>query len=128
MGKNLTAKLPNTPKFKEWVRLYFDRNNKETFLNATQAAMRVYDATYESAQTIGWENLRKLERASAKILESMGMTFPELLKLGLKKVSEGTYSDWDKFMERLGYFDRQQEGTTVNVGVFNLVKDKYGEF
>ncbi|MGB9680922.1 MAG: hypothetical protein ACPLYC_01830 [Minisyncoccia bacterium] len=129
----IKEKLPNTPKFREWVRLFFDRGNKETFLNATKSAIYAYNLDpvkqYASAGQIGYENLKKLENPAVKILESMGITFTELLKLGFKKVAEGSYSDWDKFMQRLGFFDKEEEKQqTVNVGVYNLIKEKYGEF
>ncbi len=58
-----------TPKQKAFIKEYI------TTLNATEAAMRVYDAKdRKSARNIGSENLAKLGEPIARVLEQQGLT------------------------------------------------------
>ncbi len=71
-----------TIKQKLWLSAYLETGN------ATEAAMRVYNcSTRESAATIGWENLRKLDFSEA--MEAKGIT----IALLLGKLLEGLNSE-----------------------------------
>lgn len=70
-----------TLKEQKFFEYYFDVSNKETYGNAAQSAMKVYNCKDEaSAATIGWENLRKLDKSDImqKSLERVGLTTPNL--------------------------------------------------
>lgn len=125
-GLALTTKYIETQKFKSWTRFFLDIRSKDTYGNATQSALRVYNTTdSNSASVIGHDNLKKLKVMSVNLLDQQGFGFGDLLKIGLKKMMEGDYSDWEKFMERLGYFEKEptpdQPGPTVNVQ--NIIND-----
>ena len=72
------SQLVLTLKQRKWLKLYLK------FGNATKAAKKVYDCkNRESAATIGWENLRKLDYTA--FLEEAGITD----KLLQQKILEG---------------------------------------
>ena len=49
--------------------------------------------------------MRKYELLAPSMLDKIGFSFGELLKIGVKKMLDGNYKDWDALMERLGYFE-----------------------
>lgn len=97
-----------TAKFNLWAKYFTDTSNKETWGNATQSAIIAYRYSspeqYHLASITGSKNMRKYELLATSILDTIGFSFGELLKIGLKKMLNGTYKDWDTLMERLGYF------------------------
>lgn len=96
-------------KFNLWAKYFTDENNKNTWGNATQSAIMAYGYSsskqYHLASITGSKNMRKYESLATSMLDKMGFGFGELLKIGVKKVLDGTYKDWDSLMERLGYFE-----------------------
>lgn len=50
----------------------------------------------------------------ALIADSQGYGVADLFKITMKKAMEGSFSDWERFMERLGYF-QPLRGTAANV-------------
>ena len=66
-----------TLKQRKWLAIYLKTGN------ATEAARKVYDCTYDSARTIGWENLTKLD--FSEFLEEAGISDQKLTK----KLEEG---------------------------------------
>lgn len=116
----------NTKKFKDWCKYFFDNNNSTTYGNKTQAALKAYKldpkTKYNIASCIGYQNYIKLQKITsavgAEILEKKGIGIAELMELGLKKVKEGTYKDWEAFMKTLGYF-KENEQKVININSFN---------
>lgn len=113
--------LELTAKFKKWHELYFDKSNKKTYLNATQAAIEAYpDATYGSARVIGSENLAKLNSVRQHIADDLGYTLPEMMKIGLAMMIKGSFSDWERMMQLLGHIDDPKHPGPNNNFQFNL--------
>jgi Terminase small subunit len=78
MEENKKEERELTLKQRKWIKLYIDSGN------ATEAAMQSYDCKdRESAATIGWENLRKLDYTD--FMEAAGVTD----KLLQEKLLEG---------------------------------------
>jgi len=93
-------------KFELWCYHFFNKNNKETYLNATKSALKSYDTTkYFNAGAIGYQNYKKLQNLKLIWLDMEGFGFGDRMKIGLSKAMSGDYSDWDKFMVRVGEFE-----------------------
>lgn len=111
-------------KFKRWTELFFDRSNPKFYGNKTQCALVAYDTNnYNSASCIGYQNYRKLQFSAALILELEGFGFGELIKIGASKMMKGSFSDWLKLMEVLGYFNpknKAESGNTFNFENLNM--------
>ena len=135
-------KYRETPKYNLWVKYFLglegnEEMKKKTFGNMTQSAIMAYRLDpveqYESAVTMGRENFAKLRFLGAMILEKKGLTFSALMDIGAKKMAEGKYTDWEMFMERLGYFEPRQGLVVtqqVSVNLANLIREqqeKYGK-
>lgn len=58
--------------------------------------------------------MRKYEFLATSMLDKIGFSFGELLKIGVKKVLDGTYKDWESLMERLGYFEGKYSPQQLN--------------
>ena len=122
-GLALTPQYYESVKYNLWVKNFLNVRDKTTFGNRTQSALRAYnldpETQYDSATTIGRENYGKLRNISSQIMEKLGFNFADLMQIGAKKMMEGDYEDWEKFMTRLGYFEKDdkpnQPGPTVNV-------------
>ena len=67
-----------TPKYMEWERLYLDKKSKETYLNATQSAIKAYNLDpirqYDVAGQIGSANVKKHQDIIGKYYRSKGKT------------------------------------------------------
>lgn len=111
-------------KFKDWTVLFFDKSKPETYGNATRCALATYDTeSYQSAARIGFENSKKLKNLAAAVADNEGYGYADLIKIGLKKMMEGSYGDWESFMERMELFDpkkKQGEGNTFNFDNLNV--------
>lgn len=112
--KKPDKKYRETLKYNLWVKYFLGlegdpKVRKETFGNATQSVIKAYKLDpikqYGSAGTIGWENLKKLENTASIILEKQGLTFGRLMEIGAEKMQKGGYGTWERFMERVGYFE-----------------------
>lgn len=119
-------------KFKEWTALFLDKSNREYYGNATKCALKVYNTdNYATAGSIGSQNLKKLKNIGGIILENEGFGIGEMMKIGMAKVMSGNYGDWDKMMERLGYFEppakNPEGGNTFNFENLNvaIMKDRH---
>lgn len=112
------ADIRVSQKFKDWTVLFFDKSRPETYGNATRCALEAYNTTnYASAGQIGHENLKKLEKLASTVADGEGYGYADLIKIGLKKMMEGSYGDWESFMERMGHFEPKKkagEGNTFN--------------
>lgn len=112
-----------TIKYNLWVKYFLDPTNSETFGNATRSAILAYKydpvKQYDVAAQIGSRNIKKVQSLSSVILEKLGYTFAEMMKIGMAKVINGSYSDWEKFMERLGVFEK--DGSNQPPGNFTQV-------
>lgn len=107
-------------KFNKWCEYYFDESNKQTYFNATQSALKVYNTeNVSSAGHIGWENYKKLQTLASTVADLSGFGFNDLVKIGIQKMMMGEYSDWDKFMVRLGYFQDKPTALTQNIFDFS---------
>lgn len=98
--------LRTSSKFLSWEKYYTDSHNRKTYGNATQSALIVYNTTnHNTAAVIGSKNIRKYKVLASMVAEKEGFDFATLIKVGVKKVLEGNYNDWEKFMKQIGYFD-----------------------
>lgn len=113
-----SGQITITEKFKDWVSLFMDKSKTDTYGNATRCALKTYNTTnYHSAGQIGHENLKKLEKLAATVSDAEGYGYADLIKIGLKKMMDGSYGDWESYMERLGHFEPKKkagEGNTFN--------------
>lgn len=101
--------MKGSKKFKDWCKYFLDPKSP-TYGNKTQSALKVYKSKkYASAGQIGWENYKKLENQLSLIADSQGYGAAELFKISMKKAMDGSYSDWEKFMQQLGYFKPVKE-------------------
>ena len=116
-----------TPKFEMWLKHFLNIRNKKTFGNATQSALLGYDTKdLRTAGIIGHENVVKMKALRGMLAEKMGYTFGELLQVGIKKMKEGDFEDWDRLMVRLGYFEQlPKEGVVFNqaIQISGVVQD-----
>jgi len=117
----LTTEYIQTQKFKDWCKYFFDKANKETYGNATRSALRVYNTeSVNSASQIGHENLRKLKDLRLSIADQEGFGLADMMKIGLTKMMSGEFSDWDKMMIRLGYFEPDPKNVQATQNNFNF--------
>ena len=95
-------------KFEMWCYHFLNKNNKETYLNATKSALKAYNTTsYFNAGRIGYDNSKKLQNLKLTWMDMEGFGFGDRMKIGLSKAMSGDYSDWDKFMTRVGEFEEK---------------------
>lgn len=136
MTKALNRRPVETRKYNAWVRYFLglegdEETKKKTLGNKTQSALLAYGLDpvkqYTSATVVGMFNYKKLKYLAADLLEREGITFSSLIKMGLEKVKEGSYSDWSMFMERIGYFEPKQSGpvqqTQVNISLDETIRE-----
>lgn len=116
--------MRETSKFNLWAKYFMDESNRECFGNATKSAIKAYGYTspkqYHLASVTGSKNMRKYENLAMITCDMEGFSFAELLKIGIKKMLDGNYNDWERFMSRIGYSSERPESqfnTQVN---FNL--------
>lgn len=102
-----------TQKFNLWAKYFMDKSNKDTHLNGTQSAIKAYGYTspsqYHLASITGSKNMRKYEFLAISVLDMIGFSFGELLKIGVKKVLDGSYKDWESFMQKIGSFEEKPQ-------------------
>lgn len=92
--------------YRLWLQYYTNRNNAETFNNATKSALKAYNTTsYHNAGHIGHENYKKLQFLSSNTADLLGYGVGRLISIGIKKALKGSFKDWDRLMVRLGYFE-----------------------
>lgn len=74
-----------TPKYMEWEKCYWDKSNKECYLNATRSAIEAYNldpiGQYGVAEQIGFENVRKHKTLARRYWRGKGKTEGELLDI-----------------------------------------------
>ena len=123
-----TPEFRETEKFNRWVRYFYDEKNKETCGNATKSALRAYNTkNYNVASVIGHKNIRKAKILSATIADQLGYGFSDLMKIGLAKMIKGSYDDWDKFMVRLGYFEKDKNISVLTQNNFDFSGNNLAE-
>lgn len=108
--------MAETKKFNDWCKYFLDPQSP-SYGNRTQSALRAYKSKlYSTAGQIGYENYKKLENQMTLIADSQGYGMAELFKISMKKAMEGSYSDWEKFMQQLGYFKpiKELEANVLN--------------
>lgn len=104
-----------SPKFNRWAELFMDKSNPKFYGNKTQCALEVYaTGNYNSASCIGYQNYKKLQFLASSVLEREGFGFAELMKIGTSKMLAGSFSDWVKMMEILGYFQPKSNEEKAN--------------
>lgn len=110
--------MRETRKFNLWVKYFTDPNEKDTYGNATKSAVRAYGYTspdkYHLASVTGSKNMRKYEFLASTICDQEGFTFKELMKIGIKKMLDGDFNNWERFMIRLGYFS-EHPNNQINI-------------
>lgn len=111
MREGGNKKYRETQKFNSWVNYFMDEKNRVTHLNATQAAIKAYNydpaRQYDLAAVVGSKNIRKYKYLALGTLDLMGFGFGEFMRIAIQKVLKGSYSDWDKLMVRIGYFEER---------------------
>jgi len=123
-NKEIKNKKPS-PKFNRWVGLFIDKSKPKFYGNKTQCALEVYNTeNYNSASCIGFQNYRKLQFLASSILEKEGFGFAELMKIGTSKMLAGSFSDWVKMMEIIGYInlkDNEEKPNEFNFQNLNVM-------
>jgi hypothetical protein len=110
----LAPQWQDTFKFQQWCKYFLDQRNQETWGNATRSALKAYDTTsYFTAAKIGHTNLKKMKEMTGMVSDQLGFGFGDMMKIGLAKVTTGSYDDWEKMMVRQGYFEPEQKGTMI---------------
>jgi hypothetical protein len=107
------SEFRETKKFNTWVKYFIDKSNAKTFLNATQSALAAYGyeskSQYHLASVTGSKNMRKYEYLGSTAMDALGVTFQELMKIGIDKMKQGKYQDWEHFMKLAGYFPNEYQ-------------------
>jgi hypothetical protein len=69
-------------KFNDWVGLYTDKRNLDTYGNATQSALRAYETTdYSTAGVTGHKNIKKYKMLALITCDQMGYGFRQLMEI-----------------------------------------------
>ena len=112
-------------KFELWCYHFLNKNNKETYLNATKSALKAYNTTkYFNAGRIGYDNSKKLQNLKLIWLDMKGFGFGDRMKIALSKAMSGDYNAWHKFMVVVGEFeDKPQTLVQNNYDFSNLGAD-----
>lgn len=120
----LTPEYRETMKFEKWCEHFFNKGDKETYLNATKSALRVYNTEkYFNAAAIGHQNYKKLQNLRATIADAEGFGVGEYIKIAIAKAMAGDYSDWQELGIQLGHFDadpKASQAPTVQNNTINF--------
>ena len=120
--------MRETPKFNLWVKYFTDPSDRECHGNATRSAIKAYGYTspdkYNLAALTGSKNIRKYKYLATTTLDMMGFGYAELLKILMKKAIEGSFSDFERFMVRIGYFPENPD-TQINIQQNNFNVDDF---
>lgn len=126
INKVVDNKLATTPQYREtlkfnsWCRAFLDKKSS-AYGNATEAAIQTYNTqSRHNASGIGHDNLKKLNHLGKMIMESEGLDYKELMKIGLAKMLKEDYDTWEKFMTRIGYFEATPQQPVLNQFNINL--------
>lgn len=99
-----------SPQFLAWVKLVFDRDNKKTFGNFTQAALAAYglngdnQTDYNSAAIIGHKNYKKVNDLASIYLQKKNVSFGLMMDALLAKMAASPSLDsWNVIMDLMGY-------------------------
>jgi len=102
-------------KFELWCYHFLNKNNKETYLNATKSALKAYNTTkYFNAGRIGYDNSKKLQNLKLIWLDVNGFGFGDRMKIALSKAMSGDYNAWHKFMVVVGDFEEKPAALIQN--------------
>jgi hypothetical protein len=120
MAKKDKKELIETQKFRDWTAAFLDKSNKETYGNATQSALAVYNTdNYSSAGVIGHDNLKKLKNLGSAYADSKGLSFGRMIDIAASKMATSDRTDWwDRLMEVFDYGNFRM-GSATNVTVDN---------
>lgn len=101
-------------KYEKWCELFLNPKS-ETYGNATQSALKIYKVKkYDTASAIGSMNLRKLKDSGLQFVEQdAGVSVRDLWKILTKKAMDGSYEQFEKFMERLGVIEKDTKTPMV---------------
>lgn len=119
------AKKRESVKFSRWAKLFMlktiDGKMNEAYGNATKCALATYGTkNYASAAQIGYTNFKKLKGMTQYIVDNEGYGVGDLLKIGLAKVIDGKYEDWESFMIHMGYLQPQPKVGVAIQNNFNM--------
>lgn len=104
-----------TRKFELWCAFYFDKNNKKTYLNATQSALRAYNTEKDYvAWNIGSRNARKAKVLGVTVAELEGYGFGDRIRIAIAKAVSGDYNDWHKLLVQFGDFEEKPQSLVQN--------------
>lgn len=134
-GKDI--KYRDSGKFDEWMRLYSDRKNKETYFNATESAIQAYqydrEKQYSTAAVQGHRNMKKAKHMAHMYAEQTGLTFDKMIGFAAKemiKENNPRAKDWwDSLMELFGYKeDKADVEVTVPIQINNAIAEEVKRF
>jgi hypothetical protein len=125
--KEIIQQAPNykiTPKFNEWLRLYTDKSEKETWGNATRSAIKAYNLDpvrqYAVARLIGHENITKHNYLARDFMESEGYNLQYMMAWAIKKMQgSDTPGWWTAVMKHANFTDIKEGGITLNTQINN---------
>lgn len=132
--KQLLIPFERYPKLNEWVRLFTDKNNKDTYGNRTESAMRAYDCKDRaSASAIGVQNFRKLRHLASVFVEDRGITIEKLLTVAATRAITSDNPEWFKLLASItDIHDPKAPSITVNNNTqnnqFNINGDEAENF
>lgn len=101
----ITQEYVEQSKFDRWCTCFFDKSNKDTYLNRTKSALAVYDTdSYGSASSIGYQNFRKLQNWRGILrnyAEDIGITLPVIFRKAVNKFDTTNNPEWLKILMRM---------------------------
>lgn len=130
-------KYRDTAKFDEWMRLYADRKNKDTYFNATESAIQAYqydrETQYAVAAVQGHRNMKKAKHMAHMYAEQTGLTLDKMLgfavKQMLKEDNPRSKDWWDSLIELFGYKeDKADVEVTVPIQINNAIAEEIKRF
>jgi hypothetical protein len=97
--KEIIDRYEKYPKLSKWIQLFLSKDNKETFGNRTESAMRSYNCKDRvSAAEIGAQNFRKLKGLASAYAEIKGFGVGKMIDIGLAKTLQSEDPRWYEIM------------------------------
>jgi len=123
-------KYQETFKFNKWCNYFMDKNNKETYGNATQSAIKAYNydpiTQYAVASTTGAYNLKKQKSMGMAYGENKGLGLYQLIDWAISQMFKTGDTKWFEIVrDMLGYAAEKEPTTQVNIPIQinNLLED-----
>lgn len=115
---NIQKKLDTYPKLRQWLFLFLDKSNKNTYGNKTRSALIAYGLDekkqYYSAARIGFENYQKLKIVASAYYDADGMTTAKVLDLIAVHAVAGKPKALEMLATITGVYDPKAAQITIN--------------